>query len=255
MSVEKQHKLNSLLKSWPHGTVAVSAWLKEQGVSPQLAWRYQKSGWIESIAHGAFIHAEDKVDWTGGLFALQQQLNLLIHAGGRTALQLHGEAHFLPIGVGHPVFLFGSKRLLPGWVKQCVWNMPIQYISTNCFPYKEKRGLTQRDIGSYSISLSTRELAMFEVLYLVGKYESYNNTVLLMEGLNNLRPTIVQELLENTFSIKVKRLFMHLAEQFNHPWVKFLDVSKIDFGKGKRVIEEGGEFNNKYNISVPKTKL
>jgi hypothetical protein len=40
-----------------------------------------------------------------------------------------------------------------------------------------------------------------------------------MEGLNTLRPDLVQELLEKCSSVKVKRLFMHLAEQFQHPWL------------------------------------
>ena len=110
-------------------------------------------------------------------------------------------------------------------------------------------------MGNYEIRLSCRELAMLEVLYLVGSKESYENAALLMEGLNTLRPALVQELLEKCSSIKVKRLFMHLAERFKHPWVKKVAVSKIDFGKGKRVIEEGGRFDAKYRISVPKINL
>ncbi len=73
-----------------------------------------------------------------------------------------------------------------------------------------------------------------------------------MEGLKTLRPAVVQELLEKTASIKVKRLFMHFAEKFNHPWLKHLDLEQVDFGKGKRVIAKGGQFDSKYNISVPK---
>ncbi len=255
MSRYNTYKLNSILKLWPNRTVAVSSWLKERGVYAQLADRYQKSGWIESIGHGAFIHAGDQVDWMGGLYALQEELGLPIHVGARTALQLHGEAHFLSMGEGHPVFLFSHKRFLPKWFKQYDWKTPIHHIYANCFLFKEEVGLTSKDVHSYSIKLSTREMAMFEVLYLIGKHESYQNSALLMEGLNNLRPQLVQELLEKTSSIKVKRLFMHLAERFNHPWLRYVDVSKVNFGKGKRVIEEGGEFDNKYNISVPKVSL
>jgi hypothetical protein len=45
---------------------------------------------------------------------------------------------------------------------------------------------------------------------------------------------------------------MYLAESTEQPWVSKLDLSRVDFGKGKRVIAEGGVFNSKYNISVPK---
>lgn len=255
MDRQKIHKLNYLLKSWPHGTVAVSSWLKGQGVYRQLAGVYQKSAWIESIGHGAFIHSADKVDWTGGLYAIQEELGVNVHAGGRTALGMHGSAHFLPLGQNYPVFLFGLERFLPVWFRQYPWSNSVNYVYTNSFPYKEKVGLTKKDMGSYSIMLSSRELAILEVLYAIGKHETYENAALLMEGLNTLRPALVKELLEKCSSIKVKRLFMHLAQRFNHPWIKHLNVSKINFGKGKRVIAQGGQFDPKYNISVPKINL
>ena len=36
-----------------------------------------------------------------------------------------------------------------------------------------------------------------------------------------------------------------------HSWVKKLDLSKVDFGKGKRMLVRGGRFDSKYNITVP----
>ncbi len=251
MGIQKSNKINSLLNSWPYGTIAVSSWLKKQGVSAQLAAVYKKSGWIESVAHGAFVHAGDKVSWSGGLFALQEEMGLVVHAGGRTALQLHGSAHFLPLSADHPVFLFGLRRTLPNWFIKYSWGMTVCNVYTHCFPYKERTGLTERKMEAYSVWLSTPELAMLEVLYLVGRRESYQNAFLLMEGLNTLRPDLVQELLEKCSSVKVKRLFMHLAEQFKHPWLQYVNVDKINFGKGKRVVEAGGYFDSKYDLSVP----
>ena len=43
-----------------------------------------------------------------------------------------------------------------------------------------------------------------------------------------------------------------MAEKHWHPWVEQLDVSHIDFGKGKRRIIPGGELNSKYEITVPR---
>jgi len=252
MSIQKHQILNLLLRSWPHGTVAVTSWLKEQGVSRQLAVQYQKSSWITSIGQGAFIQVGDRVDWMGGVYALQSELHLPVHVGGRTALQMQGAAHFLPMGVGHPTFLFGLKRSLPKWFTKYAWNHPVHNIYTNSFAYQGSTGLTEKDLGTYSIQLSTRELAMLEVLFLIGTYETYDHAVLLMEGLHTLRPDMVQELLEKCSSVKVKRLFMYLAEHFDHPWVKRLDLSKVDFGRGKRMLAGGGQFDSKYNISVPK---
>lgn len=254
MSGHNRRKLNYLLKAWPKGTVAVSSWLKEQGVYRQLSEIYEKSSWIESIGHGAFKHADDHVDWSGGVYALQEQLNLNVHVGSRTALRLHGHTHFVPLSEDYPVFLFGLIRFLPVWFRQYKWKQLVKYFHTNSFPYKENVGLTKKEMKTYSITLSSRELAIMEALYLIDKSETYEHASYLMEGLKTLRPAVVQELLEKTSSIKVKRLFMHLAERFNHSWLKYIKVENIDFGKGKRVIGKGGSFDSKYNISVPQKK-
>jgi len=70
--------------------------------------------------------------------------------------------------------------------------------------------------------------------------------------LTNLRPQLVQTLLQHCRSVKVKRLFMGLAEGCNLPWVERIDLSKVNFGKGKRVVVKGGHFDPKYNITLPK---
>ncbi len=108
MSSFKGLKINKLLRNWPPGTVATSRWLEQQGISQQLTQRYQKSSWIDRIGHGAFIRSGDKVEWEGALFAVQKQLNLPIHVGGKTALQILGVGHFLTLGQKPFVSLFGT---------------------------------------------------------------------------------------------------------------------------------------------------
>ena len=51
--------------------------------------------------------------------------------------------------------------------------------------------------------------------------------------------------------MKVKRLFMYLAENCKHPWAGKVDLSKVDLGKGKRALVKGGRFDAKYQITVP----
>ena len=109
-------------------------------------------------------------------------------------------------------------------------------------------------MGFYVVAVSTPERAMMEVLYGVPNEESYEEAKLLMEGLTTLRPRVVQALLEHCASVKVKRLFMVIAESRRHAWVKKLDISKVDFGKGKRMLVRGGRFDSKYNITVPDTE-
>ena len=73
-----------------------------------------------------------------------------------------------------------------------------------------------------------------------------------MEGLNNLRPNSVQQLLEKCSSVKVKRLFLYMAEKAQHPWLDYLDLHKIDLSKGNRSLVENGVYVSKYKITVPK---
>ena len=47
---------------------------------------------------------------------------------------------------------------------------------------------------------------------------------------------------------------MLLAENCKHAWVPKVDLSKIDFGKGKRMLVKGGRFDHKYKITVPNTE-
>ena len=91
-----------------------------------------------------------------------------------------------------------------------------------------------------------------EMLYLVPGKVGFEDASLEMENLATLRPELVQSLLEKCSSIKVKRLFMYMAEKHGHSWLSDLNVSKIDTGKGKRMIVPKGRFDRKYMITVPK---
>ncbi|HOD98048.1 MAG TPA: type IV toxin-antitoxin system AbiEi family antitoxin domain-containing protein, partial [Syntrophales bacterium] len=77
---------------------------------------------------------------------------------------------------------------------------------------------------------------------------------LIMENLVALRTDVVQRLLAACRSIKVKRLFLYMAEKKEHTWLLKLDLSKVDLGKGKRMIVPHGRFDAKYQITVPATR-
>jgi hypothetical protein len=73
-----------------------------------------------------------------------------------------------------------------------------------------------------------------------------------MEGLNALRPDQVQELLEACTSVKVKRLFLYLADKAGHQWFSKININHLDLGSGKRSIVKQGVYVAKYQITVPK---
>jgi hypothetical protein len=72
-----------------------------------------------------------------------------------------------------------------------------------------------------------------------------------MEGLTSLRPSLLQTLLESCASIKVKRAFLYLAREAGHAWYERLDKTRIDLGKGKRMLVRGGRLDAEFMITVP----
>jgi len=254
MNGQNRSIINKLLGRWPNNTVAVSSWLERQGVYRQLAGTYVKSGWIKRIGKGAFKRADENLDWNGGVYALQSQLNMSVHPAGKTALQLQGSAHYLPANLKQTkIVLFGSKNeKLPAWFKKYKWDVSMRYVMTGLFGKDVELGLTTYNFGNYDIKISSAEKAAMELCYEVPNRESFDETDQIMSGLGTLRPHLVQELLEKCKSIKTKRMFMYLAEKHDHAWVKKLDLKNVDFGKGKRALCSNGSYDSKYKIVIPK---
>ncbi|HAN54925.1 MAG TPA: hypothetical protein DCQ77_01400 [Betaproteobacteria bacterium] len=98
---------------------------------------------------------------------------------------------------------------------------------------------------------ASNERAMFEVLQDVPAKESIYEADVLMQGLGNLRPARVTTLLKACASVKVKRLFLALAERHQHQWLAHLDLAEVDLGKGKRMLAPGGKLHPKYLITLP----
>lgn len=250
VSTENESKINRLLQSFPQGTVVLSSWLVDQGYSLDLQKRYRRSNWLESIGTGAMKRKGDNISYEGALFALQTQANQSIHPGGKTALGLLGKAHYLELST-KSITLFGAqKEVLPSWYRNYPWGYLFQLHCTKILP--PKLGLVELELKNFSMLVSSPARAMMECLYLVPRNQSLFECHEIMEGLNNLRPTIVQQLLEQCTSVKVKRLFLYLAEKSGHEWVNHLQFEKIDLGSGKRVIVKGGAYNPKYQITVNK---
>jgi hypothetical protein len=225
-------------------------WLKEQGYSLELQKRYRKSRWLEAIGNGAMKRVNDKVAYEGAIYALQMQSLMTIHPGGRTALGMLGLAHFIDFTNTH-VTLFGAKNEnLPVWFKNYDWGHKVNYYKTTFLP--PAKHLQEIELKNFSIKISNAPRAIMECLYLVPEKQDLMECFHCMEGMNHIRPAMVQELLEDCESVKVKRLFLYLAEKVSHGWFKKLDIEKIDLGSGKRSIVKNGIYDAKYQITVPK---
>lgn len=100
--------------------------------------------------------------------------------------------------------------------------------------------------------VSTPERAIIEMLAEVPKHASFHNIDMIFEGLPNLRPSLVEELLGLCKSIKAKRLFFVFSDRHNHGWRQYVNPDKFNLGKGPRALIEGGKIHPQYHISIPK---
>ncbi len=252
MRTPRMKKLNQLIMNWPKGTVRLTSYLHKLGYPKDSVNKYVNSGWLESLGYGAFKLAGDSTGWEGALFALQSQKKLTIHAGGKTALQLKGYAHYLN-RKHSTIFLFGSPQdHLPKWFRSQDWYKTISYFATNSLDYSNKIYFSEYTENGINIKISSLELAALELLFLVPQHQSFDEASKLIEGLTTLRPKLLQQLLEKCNSVKVKRSFLFMAEKHKHPWFKELNIKRINLGKGKRMIVKNGTFDKKYNITVTK---
>ena len=251
MSTQKPLKINQLMTTQPSGVVFLASWLAENGYSRELQMSYRESGWLKSIGVGAMIKAGDSIDYTGAVYALQKQRDLSIHPGGKTALSLLGKMHYLEL-MPKEIVLFGiEKENLPSWFIKYDWDAEISFHKSSFLP-SSSIGYTTLERGTYNINISNAERAILECLYLCDTESEIIEAYELLEGLNNLMPGRLQTLLEQCSSIKVKRLFLYLAEKINHNWFSYINVKNIDLGKGNRSLVNKGVYNAKYAITVPK---
>ena len=250
MSTNKYDKLKKVLGSIPSGTVALASWLEKQDISRDLQKRYKSSGWLLSIGAGALIKLGENVEWQGGLYAIQQHANMGIHAGGLTALSLQGQAHYLRLAE-EAIYLFSQPRtILPSWFKNYNWGKSIQFYHTSFLP--SKIGLIPHEEKTFSIEISSAERAILELIYLVPNKMDLVECYQILEGLTNLRPQVLQLLLESCTSVKVVRIFLYMAKKAKHRWLKYLDESKFKKGSGDRSLVKNGVYVADHKITIPK---
>ncbi|MGH8680827.1 MAG: type IV toxin-antitoxin system AbiEi family antitoxin domain-containing protein [Burkholderiales bacterium] len=275
MSEQKSSKLNHLQILLPEGVLVTTAWLVAHGYPRSLLAKYAQRGWLESPARGVYRRPGPPLKWQHVVGSLQNLLQLPVHVGGRTALEMQGHAHYLRLGPGGVIFLYSAQRL-PRWVGQVGVQERFVIRSDRLFAEPEpappgrlvaertaayeladpqRVGLTTVAWGSWDSPLthSTLERACMEMLDEVPHAETVEDADAMMQGLTTLSPRRVTALLEACRSVKVKRLFLALAERRAHAWFKHLDLSAVDLGRGKRALVPGGKLSVKYRITLPRS--
>ena len=249
MNTNNESKLKKLLAAHVPGTVCVAAWMEGLGISRDLQQHYRKSGWMESAGTGAFKRPNEQVTWQGGLYAVQEQSHLAVHVGALTALSLQGYAHYVRLGQ-ETVFLFSPPRTnLPSWFRNHDWGQAVHHCKTSMLP--DNLALTDFQMPLFPLRVSTPERAILECLHLSPDTVDLVECYQIMQGLTTLRPKLLQQLLEQCSSVKVKRLFLYMATKAGHDWKNRLDLGKLDLGSGDRSLTKGGIYNAQFGITVP----
>ncbi|MBI4694543.1 MAG: type IV toxin-antitoxin system AbiEi family antitoxin [Gammaproteobacteria bacterium] len=275
MGKQNGTKVNQLQKLLDEGLLVSTSWLEARGYSRALIAKYVEGGWLNSPARGVYRRPGPPLKWQHVVASLQLLAGSFLHVGGRTALVHRGRGHYVRMSGAETVLLFGPENL-PAWVgkldleerfavrndamfaglraRRDADGTPVDFHGATLTTQRlSDFGLQQMTWGAWDwrIWYSTDERAMFEVLHDVPARESVHEADVLMQGLVNLRPSQVTALLEACTSVKVKRLFLALAERHAHQWLSHVRLGRVDLGKGKRLLVPGGHLHAKYLITLP----
>lgn len=239
--------IKNVLKTHPRNAVLTAKELLRLEVSRETQRSFVRSGWLRRIGMGAYILLDEQVELAGAIYALQSEPRSSIHEGAYSALAgIHGKAHNLVEGRKPQLFCMRGERI-PAWFSSC-FGSRCELFFTSFLPVGI--GLVNHGQGTLKVNVSSPERAIMEMLYLSPQLFTLQETYQIMELLTVAKPMVVQALLEGCSSIKVKRLFLYMAELAGHAWLKRLDLSKVNLGSGVREIVKGGSLNSKYNIVV-----
>ena len=247
MNTTKQTKINSLLQKLPSGALYFGSWLNENGISYFLQRHYRASQWLTAIDKGVMYRTGEKPTLFSALSCFNSQLNKKFYIGAMSALEMRGFAHYVPLGRQTIVVYCPRDEWFPKWLSKYDWGVEILKKHTEF----SETGVTKINENSFDVAASSPERAFLESLDLAPKYYNLTDLYQVMEMLNGLRADLIQKLLEECSSIKVRRLFLYMAEKAEHSWLEDLDLTKIDLGKGKRSIVKNGVYNAKYQITIP----
>jgi hypothetical protein len=246
MNTTRQTKINSLLQKLPSGALYFGSWLNRNGISYFLQRHYRNSQWLTAIDRGVMYRTGETPTLFSALSCFNSQLDKNFHIGAMSALEIRGFAHYIPLGRQTIVVYCPQNEWFPKWFSKYDFgvNMLKKYSEFS------ETGISTINVNNFETAVSIPERAFLESLDLAPKYYDLTDLFQVMEMLNGLRVNLLQQLLEKCKSIKVKRLFLFMAEKAGHSWLKNLDVSKIDLGKGKRSIVKNGAYNAKYQITI-----
>src|SRR5512133_179676 len=164
MDQYSETKINRILQDLPRNVVATSKWLGMYGVGSDLLHRYKQSHWFTTIGHGAVLRTGDNPSWAGAIYALQEQLKLPVHIGGKSAIGYQGHAHYLSLGEEIVTLYCPYKTDIPKWFLSYDWKVNLKIKAKNLFLSPTDEGIKKREIQGFPLMVASLERAIFQVL-------------------------------------------------------------------------------------------
>ena len=248
MNIESANKIDLLLRMGTKNGLYFSEWLKKNGYSDQLISKYRQSGWLTSLAKGVVYRTGDKLSAYAAVSCYNNQLNRQLRVAAHSALELFGFNHYVPMG--KPVLMVAYSGIsIPKWMNADYFDRTIKPFETNMFTTIQTSTVK---VEGVNLLVSSPEQAFMECMLLAPDRYGYMDLYYIMEQLTSLRADVVQTLLETIKNLRVKRMFLYMAEKAGHYWFEMLDMVKIDIGTSKLQLVEKGIYISKYRITVPK---
>lgn len=268
-------KINWVIENTAPGSLILQTWLTRNHISPQLAQKYVKSGWLIKLRNGVYTRPGQPPQWFDAVTCLRDQLNFPVHLAGLSSLVHQGKAHYLQFEDSAIWLQVSGKKTLPIWFQAFPEYMardstlpvgkrgladsaltsesyPEWLLLNKALTSNEPDDLTQVNINGTLLAASKTELAAHELLSAIPLKISFEHAAQIFQGLTTLSPRKVQSILERSRSIKTNRLYLFLSRYYALPFVSRIDESRINMGSGKRQIIPGGRFDQQYQITVPK---
>ena len=254
LNTEARKRLIQLL---PPEMIATKRWLRDRGLSLSFLDNAVRSQTLIPLIAGVYARQEARLTWKGIVASLQRMSDIPVHLGGLSALELEGREHYLT-KASRPVVQLYSERALPRWLTRIDSSARFEWQgSRRLWPtamMADDSYLRQEEWQSSLPPLyySCPEKAFLELLAAVPDTISVEHADRLMEGLYNLSPRKLDTLMKACVSVKVKRLFLWLAERHQHAWLKHINPGQYALGAGKRSLVKGGKLDPTWQITVPR---
>jgi Transcriptional regulator, AbiEi antitoxin, Type IV TA system/Transcriptional regulator, AbiEi antitoxin N-terminal domain len=243
----------------PANSVATRPWLLANGLSKDRLDNYVKSGRLRKLARGVYCHRYALLSWQSVMASFGKTVPQPAYVGGLSSLHESGYTQYLNLSKVRTVDIF-SPVPEPHWLKEVA-----AHLDSVSFTWHKTHRLWPQFSQSHPLPdqtgfmrasendplLASQERAFIELLNEVPKRISFEHADEIMQGLVNLSPRKLERLLDGCNSVKAKRLFCWFAERHQHSWWKKLDYRQFDLGAGKRVVQEGGRLDSRYQITVP----